>query len=128
MPPVPGKFATNFPKVWYLRAKQESSRLPELARRGSAIRLDGTIGGPLPCVVLCRGLCHNPAIPAGVGPLLAVSLRHTQKAVNMPETRMNTASPCRFVSLDSLPHQATRRFDTEEVAGSNPVVPTISRF
>ena len=74
---------------------------------------------------LCHGLCHNPAIPAGIEPLPAVSLRHTQKAANMPETRMNTASLSRFVSLGSLPYQATRRFDTEEVAGSNPVVPTI---
>ena len=43
----------------------------------------------------------------------------------MPETRMNTALSCRCISLDSFPYQCTRRFDTEEVAGSNPVVPTI---
>ena len=75
---------------------------------------------------LCHDLCHNPPIPARVGSLLAVSLGYTQKAGNMPETRMNTASPCHFVSLQALPYQATRRFDTEEVAGSNPVVPTIN--
>ena len=74
---------------------------------------------------LCRCLCRNPAIPASVGSSRAVSLRHTHKAVNVRETRMDTASRCRFVSLDSLPYQATRRFDTEEVAGSSPVVPTI---
>jgi len=74
---------------------------------------------------LCHGLCHNPAIPTRVGPSLRVSLGYTQKAVSLRETRMNTASSYRLVSLASLPYQATRRFDTEEVAGSNPVVPTI---
>ena len=74
---------------------------------------------------LCHGLCHNPAIPARVGPSLAVSLRHTQKAVNTPETRMDTTFLCRRISLVPLPYQCTRRFDTEEVAGSSPVVPTI---
>ena len=74
---------------------------------------------------LCHGLCHNPAIPARVGPSPAVSLGHTQKAGNMRQTRMDTTFPCCSVSLGSLPYQCTRRFDTEEVAGSNPVVPTI---
>jgi hypothetical protein len=54
---------------------------------------------------LCHGLCHNLAIPAGVGPSLAVSLTYTRKAVNVRETRMNTALPCRSVSLGSLPYQ-----------------------
>ena len=74
---------------------------------------------------LCRDLCRNPAIPARVGPFLVVSLKHTPKAANMLETPMNTASLYHPVSLGFLPYQATRRFDTEEVAGSNPVVPTI---
>jgi hypothetical protein len=26
--------------------------------------------------VLCRGLCRNPAIPAGIAPCLGVSLRN----------------------------------------------------
>ena len=42
----------------------------------------------------------------------------------MLETRMNIASLCRLASLGSLPYQCAQRFDTEEVAGSNPVVPT----
>ena len=76
--------------------------------------------------LMCRDLCHNPAIPARVGPSLAVSLSHTQKAANQRQTRMNTASLCRFVWFGSLPYQCSQRFDTEEVAGSNPVVPTIN--
>jgi len=41
--------------------------------------------------ILCRGLCRNPAIPTAVGLLHPLSLSHTRKAVNMLETRMNTA-------------------------------------
>ena len=41
---------------------------------------------------------------------------------------MDTALLCRLVSLAPLPCRCTRRFDTEEVAGSNPVVPTNYRF
>lgn len=37
---------------------------------------------------------------------------------------MNAASLYLFVSLGSLPYQGPQRFDTEEVAGSNPVAPT----
>jgi len=43
----------------------------------------------------------------------------------MPRACMNTALSCHSVSRRALPHQAIQRFDTEEVAGSNPVVPTI---
>jgi len=31
---------------------------------------------------LCRGLCHNPTIPTRIGPSLAMSFGHTQKAAN----------------------------------------------
>ena len=74
---------------------------------GLTIRADGTGGGSLPCVVLCRGLCRNPAIPAGVWPLLAVSFRYTRKAVNVRETRMNTASPCHLVFFGFAPSEST---------------------
>jgi hypothetical protein len=55
-----------------------------------------------------------------------VSAGNTQKAANPRETRMNAAFPCRFVSLAIPPYQPVWRFDTEEVAGSNPVVPFLS--
>ncbi len=111
---------------WAVRKPSRTrAAFPSWRAGGLGIRADGTGGGPRPCVVLCRCLCRNPAIPAGVWPLLAVSFRYTRKAVNVRETRMNTAFLCRFVSLSYLPYQCTPRFDTEEVAGSNPVVPTI---
>ena len=46
----------------------------------------------------------------------------------MRETRMNTAFLYLSMSLGLPLCQCTRRFDTEEVVGSNPIVPTISRF
>jgi hypothetical protein len=95
--------------------------LRALSRVGARI----TGKGPIQELPLCHCLCHNHAIPARVATSPAVSLSHTQKAVDTRETRMNTASPCRSISLTILSYQSTRRFDTEEVAGSNPVVPTI---
>ena len=80
--------------------------------------------GHLPLVwpTLCHGLCHNPAIPARSSASLPVSLGHTQKAVNVLETRMNTAFRCRSVSLPIYPSRFTRGNGMEEVVGSNPVV------
>jgi hypothetical protein len=77
-----------------------------LALRVKRARECGSLGE------LCHGLWHNPAIPARVGSSLGVSLGHTQKTVSVRETPMNTAFPCRFVSLGSLPYRCTRRFDT----------------
>ncbi|MGO9339716.1 MAG: hypothetical protein ACLPY1_19625, partial [Terracidiphilus sp.] len=82
---------------------------------------------PLPGVtqrdslVLCHGLCHNPAIPAGVGLYLSVSLGHTQKAAILRETRMNTASLCRFVSLSICSYSFALGNGMEEVIGSIPI-------
>jgi hypothetical protein len=66
-----------------------ASRLPDLrptalpasehraSRRHLCGQASGT-GAPTLCVpILCHGLCHNPAIPAGVGSSSAVSLGHT---------------------------------------------------
>jgi hypothetical protein len=71
--------------------------------------------------VLCHGLCHNPAIPARVGPFLVVSFGYTKKAVNMPETRMKTAFPCRCVSLLICPCAFALGNGMEEVIGSIPI-------
>jgi hypothetical protein len=71
--------------------------------------------------VLCHGLCHNPAIPERVGASAAVSLSHTQKAVNVHETRMNTASLCRSASLRIGQLQFTPGNGMEEVIGSIPI-------
>ena len=59
------------------------------------------------CRGLGRGLCRNPAIPAGVGPFPAVSLGDTQKAANMLETRMNTAPLCHLVFFGFTPSEFT---------------------
>ena len=103
------------------------SRLPALANRGLGDPAGWNHRGStalcrlVPCVVLCHGLCHNPAIPAGVGPSRAVSLRHTQKAVNERETRMNTAFLCRFVFLCVCPYSFALGNGMEEVIGSIPI-------
>ena len=70
---------------------------------------------------LCHGLCHNPAIPAGIEPLPAVSLRHTQKAANPRKPRMDAAFLCRFVSPALYPYSFTLRNGMEEVIGSIPI-------
>jgi hypothetical protein len=70
---------------------------------------------------LCHILCHNPLIPARVGPSPVVSLRYTQKAANRPETRMNTASLCRLVSLSICPCSFGLGNGMEEVIGSIPI-------
>jgi len=75
-------------------------------------------------LVLCHSLCHNPATPARVGPLLAVSLRHTPKAVNVRETRMNTAFLCRSISLCVCPSRFALGNGMEEVIGSIPISTT----
>ncbi len=75
---------------------------------------------------MCHGLCHNPAIPARVGPFLAVSLGYTQKAANMLETRMNTASLCSFVFLYVCLYSFTLGNGMEEVVGSIPTRSTKS--
>ena len=100
---------------------------PENASAGAAHRLAVTANPPgkgtqrvSASARLCHGLCRNPAIPARVGALLAVSLRYTRKAVNTPETRMNTASPCRSGSLRICPFQFTLGNGMEEVVGSIP--------
>jgi hypothetical protein len=78
------------------------TRLPGAGRAPAGPRADrpakGSQRASVSAPALCRGLCRNPAIPARIGPLLAVSLGHTQKAANMRETRMNTASPYHLVS------------------------------
>jgi len=71
-----------------------SGLLPEHGSRPFALQM-----------TLCRGLCRNCVVPAGVGPSLGVLLRYTQRAANMPETRMNTASPCHSVSSGCSPSE-----------------------
>jgi hypothetical protein len=70
--------------------------------------------------VLCHELCHNPVIPTRVEPLLAVSLRYTRKAVNVRETRMNTAFLCRSISVCVCPSRFALGNGMEEVVGSIP--------
>ena len=82
-------------------------------------------GGRRPlCCCLCRCLCRNPAIPAGVWLSLAVSFRHTKRAANMPKTSMNTASVYHSRFLGVASYKRGAGFDTVEVGGSNPPVPT----
>ena len=70
---------------------------------------------------LCHGLCHNPPIPTRVGPSLALSFGHTQKAANPRKPRMDAAFLCRFVSLALYPYSFTLRNGMEEVIGSIPI-------
>ena len=76
-------------------------------------------------IFLCRNLCRNPVIPAGVRRLLAVSIGYTRKAVNLREVRMNTACSCRSVSLPFAPSQFVLGNGMEEVIGSIPIRSTI---
>jgi hypothetical protein len=71
-------------------------------------------------VRLCRSLCHNPRIPARVGPSRKVSLSHTRKAANVRKTRKNTAFLYHSVSLLICPYSFALGNGMEEVVGSIP--------
>ena len=93
------------------------------AGRGCRAHREKATRGPL---TLCHNLCHNPAIPARVGPYRRVSLTHRQRAAKMRRNRINTALSHHSMSLSLSPSQLTRGIDTEEVDGSSPFGPTMS--
>jgi hypothetical protein len=76
----------------------------------------------------CGLSSHNPAFPASAGAVLAVSLRHTQKAVNVRQTLMNAAFLCRIVSLCICPYSFALGNVMKEVTGSIPVRSTNQPF
>jgi len=55
-----------------------------------------------------------------------MSLKHIRKAVNVRDTRMNTASPYHLVSSGFFPSDFTRLVRNEEVSGSIPLSSTNS--
>ena len=76
------------------------------------------------CLVLCRSLCRNPAIPTGVGVCRRVSLGNSCEAVNSDQSRMNTAPACRCNSLAVTRSSFGLRIRDQGVGGSNPLSPT----
>jgi hypothetical protein len=78
------------------------------------------------CSVLCRWLCRNPAIPAGIPLGQWVSLGNGSEIVSMQRTRMNTGVSHHSGSLSIVPLHIGQGIDTVEVRGSSPLVPTIS--
>src|SRR5207302_8466958 len=48
---------------------------------------------------LCRSLCRNSSIPGDIRACHIVPLGNKFEAGKMRQTRMNTASPCRLLSL-----------------------------
>ena len=75
--------------------------------------------------LLCRYLCRNPAIPAGLGLYSAVSLGHSQVAENLRQVGMNTTDLYHSRFFGAVPSEAESGFGVGEVASSNLVVPTI---
>ena len=69
---------------------------------------------------LCRDLCRNPAIPAGLWPCRRVSLDDRRSALNMRRTIMNTAVRCRLLSLAIRAPLFVEGNGMEEVVGSIP--------
>ncbi len=95
-------------------AEERGARLGRL-RCGSYMRM--------PTRNLCRCLCRNPPIPAGIGPCRSVSLRHRAGAANVRQTRIKTVLS---VSLNLIParvvfvrpgkwHGRGRRFEPDQV-------------
>ncbi len=75
----------GFPRIWSGRSSEKLGVHRRMVREA----LGSAEPAAHPC--LCRCLSRNPAISARVGSSLAVlSLRHTKKAVNVRETRMNS--------------------------------------
>jgi hypothetical protein len=77
---------------------------------------------------LCRDLCRNPSIPARIGPSHVVSLGIKRVAATSDQTRMNTAPLCYSDFFGVAWSRTGLRFDTVEVWGSSPHVPTISFY
>ena len=68
---------------------------------------------------VCRDLCRNPAIPAGVCLSRRVSLYNRQEAADMAVSRMNAASAYRCVSLGIVWFYIGQGIDTVEVKSSS---------
>ena len=75
--------------------------------------------------LLCRDLCRNPAIPTRIEPCRSLSLGCTCGAGKRRLARMNAAPGYHSGFFGVASSRTGSRFDTVEVAGSSPVVPTI---
>jgi len=69
---------------------------------------------------LCRDLCHNPPIPAGVGPCRREAFGNSCEAADMRQPCMNTASQCRSHFVSVAPSEFELRNGMEGVVGAIP--------
>ena len=76
------------------------------------------------CQSLCRRLCRNRPIPAGVGPCRRASLGNSCVAANSDQTLMNTASAYHCGSRAVTQSSFGLRIRDQGVGGSNPLSPT----
>src|SRR5215467_14004934 len=74
---------------------------------------------------LCRDLCRNPRIPAGIPLCRRVSLGNRRETAKTLQARTNTALPYHLSSLSIVRLHIGQGIDTVEVRSSSLLVPTI---